>query len=172
MMDPRAWGTERRFVAAGILLSLTALSGAACGAGGVRPRFEPFPDALSDTAAASPDSAILAAAAALEDEGIELRHVRPHEGYLETRWLNVTEGGRGSPESVATDDMVRIRFWADAVSERRTLVVGEAVMPRVVDPSLPPRERETLLPDDHSGFVLLQRVFHAVMAELTEAATP
>ena len=170
MSEPRCWRARTRWLAAGCLLYSGTLASVACGAGGIRPNFGPFPEALSDTATVSADSAIVAAAGILESEGIELRHVRPWEGYLETRWINTTSGGRGSPESVANNEMVRIRFWADAVSEMRTLVVGEAVKPRVVDPSLPIREREMPLDEDHAGFAILRRVFDAVMQQLEGAS--
>lgn len=143
---------------AGAAVWLMVMVGTACGAGAVRPRFTPFREAISDTLTIAPDSAITLAASLLHDSGIVLHHVRPIEGYLQTRWFNVTSRERVSPQSADRDARAIIRIWADAVSEHQTLVIAEASMARVVDPSLPAREREMPVPDDHPARAILAQV--------------
>ncbi len=134
---------------AGAAVWLAVIAGTACGAGAVRPRFAPFRGAVSDTVTIPADSAITLAASLLREGGIPLHHVRPVEGYLQTRWFNVTTRERASPHSADRDERAIIRIWADAVSEHQTLVIAEAAMARVVDPSLPARETEMPVPQDH-----------------------
>lgn len=155
--------------ALGVSLCVLLLSAVvqACGAGGVRPRFHSFPGAPADTVTMPPDSAIVVAAAALEAQGIELHHVRPREGYLETHWFNARTGERGSAESVRTDVMTIIRLWADAVTDDQTLLTGEAIQHRFVDPSLPTREKEQLVDAQHPAYDILRRV----LAQVKEGTT-
>jgi hypothetical protein len=146
-----------------LAVCVTGLS-VGCGAGGVRPRFTPFTESLRDTVAASPDSVVLIAAEILEAEGIAVHHVRRREGYLETHWFDAATTQRASAESVRTESLTIIRLWADAVTERQTLVVAEAARPLFVDPSLPTREKEVAVSEDHPGHAFLQRVFEQVTA--------
>jgi hypothetical protein len=155
-----------------VLLVIVAGITVVCGAGGVRPRFAPFHAALSDTVTASPDSVIMAAAAVLQAEGIEVHHVRPREGFLETHWFDAGNNRRVRASSLGTDALTIIRLWADAVTERRTLVVGEAARPLVVDPSLPTREREVPVAEDEPGHQVMLRVFEQVMAAFAPERTP
>jgi hypothetical protein len=144
--------------------------GLACGAGGVRPRFAPFPDAIADTITAAPDSAILVAGTLLVTAGLEVRHMRPIEGYVETHWFNVESGERSSGESTDTDSTIRIRLWADPVTEHQTVMIGEAVRPRIVDPSMPMREREVSVSEEHVGHEILHRVLEGIREHFTTGA--
>jgi hypothetical protein len=155
---------------AGVMVWLAVMAGDACGAGAVRPRFAPFRDAISDTVTVSPDSAIEIAALLLADEGVELHHVRPIEGYLQTRWFDVTTHERVSPQSADWDSRAVIRIWADAVTENRTLVVAEAAMARVVDPSLPARETEISVPQNHPARAVLEHVLELLRARIEGGA--
>jgi len=155
---------------AGIGIWLFAVAGAACGAGSVRPRFAPLRGAISDTVTVSADSAIEMAALLLEEEGLVLHHLRPIEGYLQTRWFDVTTNERVNSQSADRDNRAIIRMWADAVSERRTVVVAEAAVPRVIDPSLPERETETSAPEGHPARQLLLRVLQRLHARVEGGA--
>jgi hypothetical protein len=134
----------------------------ACGAGGVRPTFQPFPQAITDTVAGEPDAIVEQLADLLRDEGIELRWVRVHEGYVETKWFDPATGRTGGGGSLNTAGIVRMRFWADIVAEHESVVVGEAVHRRVVDPSLPVRESEAHVPPGHPGYAILKRVLESL----------
>jgi hypothetical protein len=98
----------------------------------------------------------------LHEEAIELRWVRVREGYVETKWFDPVTGDTGGGRSLNTAGIVRLRFWTDLIMEHRSVVVGEAVRRRVVDPSLPPRETEVHVPEDHAGYEILLHVFEGL----------
>ncbi len=143
-------------------LGILALLTTACGAGGVRPRFDPFPQAISDTLPLPPDSAIVRLGEILDAEGIEIQHIRPVEGYLESKWFDVGTRRAVSATSLNTDSVVRFRFWSDPATPGSSFVVGEAVRRRVIDPSQPERETEQPVPPDHPATELLQRMLAAL----------
>jgi hypothetical protein len=134
----------------------------ACGAGGVRPTFHPFPEAITDTVVGEPATIVEQLSELLQDEGIELRWVRVREGYVETKWFDPVVGTTGGGRSLNTGGIVRLRFWTDLVSEHESVVVGEAVHRRVVDPSLPVRLTEAHVAPGHPGHQLLQLIFESL----------
>jgi hypothetical protein len=144
------------------LLFLVAM---ACGAGAARPRFEPFPEATSDTFPLAPDSAAIRIGEILRDEGVELEHFRPREGYVETKWYDMSVGRTVSASSLNTQSVVRFRFWTDPAAEGRSTVIGEAARRSRIDPSQPVRETERPVPTDHPAAELIQRVFAALRTE-------
>ncbi len=128
----------------------------------MRPTFRPFPQAIVDTVVGEPQEIVEHISELLREEAIELRWVRVREGYVETKWFDSVTGATGSGRSLNTAGMVRLRFWTDIVMEHQSVVVGEAVHRRVVDPSLPVRETEVHVPPDHGGYEILQRVFESL----------
>jgi hypothetical protein len=128
----------------------------------VRPTFRPFPQAITDTIAAGPEEIVEQLSEILQAEDIELRWARIREGYVETKWFDPVTGDTGGGRSLNTAGIVRLRFWTDLVMEHRSVVVGEAVRRKVVDPSLPERETEVHLREDHVGYSILQRVLDAL----------
>lgn len=146
------------------LAGLIAIACWACGAGAVRPRFEPFPEAIVDTVTGQPDALAERISELLMEEGIELRWVREREGYVETKWFNPVTGETGGGRSLNTYEIVRMRFWTDLAMEHQSVVVGEAVHRRVVDPSLPERQREVHIPRNHPGHEILGRVFELLVS--------
>jgi len=150
--------------AGGVTAIVCLIACQACGAGGVRATFQPFPQAITDTIAGEPDAIVEQLADLLQDEGIELRWVRAHEGYVETKWFDPVSGTSGGGRSLNTAGIVRMRFWTDIVAQHESVVVGEAVNRRVVDPSLPVRETEAHIPPEHPGYAILQRVIESLAA--------
>ncbi len=140
------------------------IASGACGAGGVRPTFRPFPQAIVDTVAGGPEEIVEHLAELLQEEAIELRWVRIREGYVETKWFDPVSGTPGGGRSLNTAGVVRLRFWTDIVMEHRSVVIGEAVCRRVVDPSLPVRETEVHVPPEHAGYEILQRVLESLVS--------
>ena len=136
--------------------------GGACGAGGVRPTFSPFPQAIVDTVVGGPEEVVEHLSELLQEEAIEIRWVRVREGYVETKWFDPVTGKTGGGRSLNAAGVIRLRFWTDLVMEHRSVVVGEAVNRRVVDPSLPVRETESHVPPDHVGYEILQRIFESL----------
>ncbi len=138
------------------------IASSACGAGGVRPTFRPFPEAITDTVAGEPEFIVEQLSELLQDEGIELRWVRVHEGYIETKWFDPVTGRTGGGRSLNTEGVIRLRFWTDLALEHASVVVGEAVHRRILDPSLPVRETEAHVAPEHPGHELLQHLFEAL----------
>ncbi|KPJ92884.1 MAG: hypothetical protein AMS18_06455 [Gemmatimonas sp. SG8_17] len=152
-MKPETRSACRATVAFGVAMVV-----ASCGAGGIRPRFEPFPQAMADTIRGSADSITLRIGELLAAEGIEVRHLRPAEGYAETKWFDVMTKRTTSSMSLDTDSVVRLRFWTDLATVSECLVVGEAVKRRILDPSLPERETEEPVPPEHPATDVVRRI--------------
>ncbi|NIM49823.1 MAG: hypothetical protein GTN62_06140 [Gemmatimonadales bacterium] len=138
------------------------LATAACGAGSIRPYLTPLPDAPTDTLAADPATLIREIAALVAVEGLRLRWSSPEEGYLETDWYDVVARQPGGAYARDPERAVRFRFFADPVGENETQLVAEAVSRRTLDPSVPPREVEMMVPPGHPGDQILRRILDAV----------
>jgi hypothetical protein len=132
----------------------------------------PLPDALADTLMAPPDALIEAAVRLTTRAGMRITAFSPVEGYLETDWFDPE---RRRPVPAASLDVrraVRLRFFADSVGLGHSQLVSEAVVRRSVDPSLPPRESEMMVPPEHPGFALLRVVLDTLHARFPEPAQP
>ncbi|MFQ5703325.1 MAG: hypothetical protein ACE5HT_04810 [Gemmatimonadales bacterium] len=135
---------------------------AACGAASLRPAITPFPQAQVDTVFTAPDSAIIRLNYLLLTEGLVLHVISPVEGFVETEWFDAETLATGDANSLDTKDLVRLRFWADAVQEGQTVVVGEATNRISVDPSLPIRQKEAVVPPEHPAHAILTRILDAL----------
>lgn len=131
---------------------------AACAAGGVRPSYDPFPDARVDTINAAPADVIQEAVARVNAENMRGAWQSPAEGYLETQWFNVVTQESGVTDRGNPDRVVLLRFFADPLEGGRTRLVTEAVYQRTTDPSVMPRDREMSVPPGHAGDRLRARV--------------
>lgn len=131
---------------------------AACGAGGIRPGFDPFPEAQLDTVSVPANTAATLIGELLASEGVEVKYIRPAEGYVETRWFDVQTYRTVSSTRLETDSTVRLRFWINPATSTESEIVGEAAKRRLIDPSLPERETEVPVPPDHSGEKLVKRI--------------
>jgi hypothetical protein len=143
----------------------------ACGAVNARPYLTPFPGARIDTLQADPMAVVEQIATQVIAEGVRVRIVAADEGFLETRWHELVLPGTEDASGHSSYSTIRLRFFADPIGERQTQVTSEAVTTGVLDPSLPEREREHLVPSDHPGAILVRRIVAAVAAGLG-APTP
>ena len=134
----------------------------ACGASNIRPWTVPFPEARVDTVDVEAASLIERLNSHVTNTGLEVTRISPEEGFLETRWFDLaTRRSRksgGDPERV-----VRMRFWADPVMAGRSVLISEVVYLQSLDPSLLPRDAETLAPPDHAGHILMTDILEAVL---------
>ena len=138
---------------------LTSLFFSGCHAGGVRPTFSLFPQAIIDSIPGEPESAVEHLSELLADEGIELRWKRIREGYVETEWFDPETRAIGGGGGLDVEGIIRIRFWADLVmGGELTQVVFEVVRRRIFDPSLPVRETEIGVALDHPIYELVERL--------------
>lgn len=142
-----------------MLLAGFATLVAACAAVNTRPYLRPLPDAIADTLPVDPGLVIAVAESVVTAEGLRVRTAAADEGYLETEWHR--DGGRA--------DAVRLRFFTTAIGESLTELLSEAVIQRIVDPSLPAREHEAMVPVGHWGEALLHGILEAIAVRLRGA---
>jgi hypothetical protein len=143
-------------------LAAVAVITAACASGGVRPSYEPFPNARVDTINALPADVIQEAQARILAEQMRANWVSPEEGYLETQWFNVATQQSGVSDIQNPDRVIRLRFFADPLEGGKTRLTSEAVYQRTTDPSVMPRDREMIVPPGHAGERLLLQVIDGV----------
>lgn len=136
------------------------LAGCPATLGGVRPRIVPLPGSIVRTVDISADSATRALAAALALHHVPIAAVAPAEGYVESVWYDAAEGVPRSPDAGPMANIVKLRFFSDPTAGHAR-VVGEVVRRVIVDPSLPERELERIVPEGHPGRALLEMVLAA-----------
>ncbi len=146
-----------------IYVATLALLTAACRAGGVRPFFAPLPNALVDTIRTEPDILIRELSHLVEDEGFRIRSSSPEEGYLETDWRDLGAANPAVVQQLSAHRVIRLRFFTDPVGAEGARLAAEAVFRRTLDPSLPAREAEVMVPPGHAGEEILNRIFDAVV---------
>ncbi len=127
------------------------------GLGGVRPRIVPLPGSVVRTVEISADSATRALAVALAARNVPVTAVAPAEGYVESAWYDLEDRAPRAPDGRRLESIVKLRFFADPTAGR-TRVVGEVVWRLLVDPSVPERELERVVPEGHAGRTLLTEV--------------
>ena len=146
----------RRFT--GLGLGALAVAAVAC-ASGVRPGYNPFPQASVDTVSATPSQAIQELAQGLGREAISVQWTSPEEGYLESMWYDIVSRQSGQTDRNNPERSVKFRFWADPVGTDRAVITAEAVTWRTTDPSIAiERQKEMLVPPGHVGEQILQRL--------------
>jgi hypothetical protein len=143
-------------------MATAATFAAACAAGGIRPAYEPFPDARVDTINAAPVDVIQEAVARANGENMRGAWESAEEGFFETQWFNVVTQESGKSDVANLDRVVLLRFWADPLADGRTVLRSEAVYLRTPDTSLPQREREMSVPPGHAGDRLRTRVIDGI----------
>jgi len=145
---------------------LGALMAAGCAAGGLRPTFQPFPNAATAEVSATAAQVIpVVQNELLKEQGLQMQWVSPADGYLETQWYNVQTRSSANLSTGALDQQVLFRFWVDPVAEGRSKVTGEAVWLRGWDPSREQREQESMVPDAHPGGQILIRIMDMLRQE-------
>lgn len=143
-------------------LAVVAVLGAACGAGSIRPSYAPFEGARVDTVNAGPTAVIQEIVARVNEERMSPQFSSPAEGYMETQWYDVIDQKSGAFDRSQPDRYILLRFWADSIGEGKSRVTSEAVYKTRSDPSVPPRDQESLVPPGHAGARLLEAVMTGV----------
>jgi hypothetical protein len=139
-------------------LAAVAVLAAGCASGGVRPAYEPFPNARVDTINAPPADVIQEANAGLLVVNMRPNWSSPAEGYLESQWFNVVTQESGVTDRANPDRVILLRFFADPIETGKTKLSSEAVYLRTSDPSVMPRDREMIVPPGHAGDRLLTQI--------------
>lgn len=128
---------------------------AGCGSmGGARPRWSALPDAVLMQSDRPPVELLGELYSVLRTRGFAIDLIAPREGFLETRWYDLSSRTATEPPFRHFDRIVKLRFFADPV-QGRTRLLAECVRRIAWDPSLPERELERMVPLDHPGRLLL-----------------
>ncbi len=152
-----------------LLIPATAVTWT-CGSIGARPYLVPLADARIDSVTAEPDVIIATLQTLAVGEGLTIRVSSPAEGYLETDWYDTIMQAPGGGSGLDPRRAVRLRFFADRLGDESTRLASEAVMRRVVDPSLEERQNEIMAPPGHPGAELLVRILSAMRASLASSS--
>jgi hypothetical protein len=87
-------------------------------------------------------------AQALEADSIPALRVRLRDGYIESRWFDISSGRPTNRRPIGSG-IVRVRAWADPARPGDTQLRVETLYRPLADPSLPERELEHQVPPDH-----------------------
>lgn len=145
---------DRRSLLAAIVSALLL----GCTAIGVRPHFRPLPGATRDTLAAPPETLIAALSRELEESGVRVKRRSEAEGYLETEWFDLRSAGVAASPALEVGRVVRIRAFAEPLPPGGAELVVETVYRRTLDPSVPDRLEEILVPPDHPADSLVREL--------------
>lgn len=149
-----------------LYVAAAALTAVACASAGVRPMFQPLPNAVTAEVSATAAQIIPAIEGELlKERGLQIQWVSTADGYLETQWYNVQTRSSANMSTGALDQQVLFRFWVDPVAEGKSKVTGEAVWMRGWDPSRDQREQESMVPEAHPGGQILSRIMSLLRQE-------
>ena len=122
---------------------------AACQPATTRPTVTPLPEALGSELRLTVPEATRRLAEALRADSVPMWTVRLRDGYLETRWFETAAGHRTGRSRPLGPGTVKIRAWADPARPGSTQLTVETLYRPVTDPSLPERELERQVSEDH-----------------------
>lgn len=144
------------------VLALAWAGAAACASfGGIRPREGPLPGAVIRQVPQPAAAVITDLAARVAAAGLTVRTIAPSEGFLETDWYDLTARRTVPAPWDDLDRVVKLRFTADPVSGK-TRLVAECIRRTRADPSVPQRELEQMVSDDHPGRQLLNGILQQI----------
>jgi hypothetical protein len=134
--------------------ALPFLIGAACGLvacqpNTTRPSFTPVPEAAGTELRLPVPEATRQLAAALKADSIPPRRIRARDGYIETDWFDARNGRVLRGRRAVGSRIVRVRAWADPARPGSSQLTVETLYRPLLDPSLPERELERQVPQDH-----------------------
>src|SRR6267378_8039075 len=159
--------TDRRIgqqlVYPAICLSACVLS-FACTPVTTRPDFLPDPQAPQILLDARPARVTPEIAGFVAAESMQVERTNVRDGYVETAWYDTRShrsfrGARDVPHLGAT---VKIRCWVDPYVPGQTRLTIEAVYRPRYDPSRAERDLEVIVPRDHAGHAIAERLVAAL----------
>jgi hypothetical protein len=121
-----------------------------------------LPQAVIDTLSGPPDVVIRELQARIAAEGVGVHTFEVVDGFLETDWITIVPEENSGANLEPHERVVRFRFWADAIVGQRAKLTSEVVHRRTLDPSLPERLVEIMVPPEHDARKILERVLGAV----------
>lgn len=89
-----------------------------------------------------------AVVSAFSADSVPVSHSDPRDGYVDSGWFDAEtlEPAGRNPLGPGT---VRVRVWLNPETPNHVMATFEAVYRPLADPSLPDRELEQLLPEEH-----------------------
>jgi len=135
------------------ILALVGLA-AGCFLSTSRPAYTPMLGSPSAEVRLPTDTATERLAEALKADSIPVSRIEPHDGYLETPWFDASSGAATRTGPLGPD-IVRVRGWVDPGRIGHSDLRVEVAYRPARDPSVPGRDLERTVPDDHP---VVQRV--------------
>jgi len=137
---------------------------AACTPVTTRPDFLPDPQGIQVILDARPGRVTPEIATLVAAESLQVEQVNDRDGYVETAWYDTrshrsVHGAGDVPDLAAT---VKIRCWADPYVPGQTRLTLEAVYRPRYDPSRSERDLEVIVPEDHAGHAIAERLVAAL----------
>ena len=125
-----------------------------------RPDFRPDPRALVIMLDARPERVTGVLDSLVPAESLVVAHSNVRDGYVETGWYDTQahRTRRHERDITSLGATVKIRFWADPWVPGQTRLTVEPVYRPRSDPSRVERELEVIVPKEHEGYKLAQRL--------------
>ena len=127
-----------------------------------RPVFVPYPEAAATEIRLGTAEATRRLAEALREDSILVAKVEPRDGYLESGWFDHRTWKPVRRRPVGPE-VVRVRAWAERARPYSSLLIVETVFRPLADPSLPERELERPVPQDHPVAVKIRATLEAMV---------
>ena len=147
-----------------LLLACLSVAAGACQPATTRPPFPPLPEAAGSEIRLSVPMATRRLAEALKADSIPTQKVRLRDGYIETPWFDARSGRPTGQRRAIGPGVVRIRAWADPARPGSSRLTVETLYRPRVDPSLPDRELERQVAQNHP----VAKKVEAVMIRLAQ----
>jgi hypothetical protein len=119
-----------------------------CRATTSRPTYLPVPTAAVAEVELGIVEATRALAEGLAVDSIALRKIKESDGFIDSGWLDARTLEHTGARPLGKD-VVRVRAWVNPAKQFWSELEVEAVYRPLADPSLPERELDVPLPDDH-----------------------
>ncbi len=123
-------------------LSIAFVLSLSCNPATTRPDFMPLPEAPSVVLYARPPRVAAEVQTWLVAQGLKVEVASVQDAYVETAWSGT----------------FKIRCWADPDAPGKSRLTVEAVYRPVLDPSRTERDLEVLVPAEHEGAKLVDRM--------------
>ena len=120
----------------------------ACHAYSTRPSFPPLTGSPFADLNLSVSRATGVVVEAFQDDSLPLSHVDLKDGIIETPWFDATTLAPTKARRLGPN-VVQVRAWVDPTKPGASRVTIETVYRPVADPSLPERELDRPVPQDH-----------------------
>jgi hypothetical protein len=155
-----------------VFLIVGGLGAAACQPNTTRPSFTPLPEAAGTEVRLTVPEATRHLAEALRADSIPPRKIQLRDGYIETAWFEAGSGRLVRGRRAVGPGIVRVRAWADPARPGSSQLTVETLYRPLLDPSLPDRELEREVAQDHPVAVKVVAVLNDLVKRFGGAPGP